>query len=67
MIDDGFNTTVVLDCGCEMRVNVDDLRGYNVGDWFGCQRHSEMYGYDPNYGDPLVERDKRVTEVRREE
>lgn len=66
LMDDGYDTTIVLDCGCEMRLNLGDDPRFKVGDFFGCQQHSEPFGFDPKYGTPLVERDRRVTEVLRD-
>ena len=64
---DGYTTTVVLDCGCSFRLNQSlSDSPVKVGDYFGCQRHSEVYGYDPKYGHELVNRDRRVSEIRDE-
>lgn len=61
---DGYNTTVVLDCGDSFRLNVQD--GYpppRVGDWWSCGVHSATYDYDPRTGEPNLERDHQAVEV----
>lgn len=66
-INDGYNRTVVLDCGCESRLNVQP--GYmepKVGDFWPCwtNQHSAVWQYDERTGDPIFDRDRRCTEVR---
>ena len=69
MSDDGFNTTVTLDCGCEARLNLpaDNDWGWKVGAYDWCSDHSEIYGYDESTGEPKYERDRRVVAVVRDE
>lgn len=70
LFDDGFDTTVVRDCGCTLRVRQRDsvfpLPVWNVGDWLSCPVHSAAVGFDQATGDPILNRDKRVIEVRYE-
>ncbi len=64
--NDGYDTTVVLDCGHVVRLNtVPGLPDLAPGDWCSCFFDSAIYEYD-RYGGPKYERDRRVTQVRRE-
>lgn len=64
-IGDGFDTTLVLDCGCTMRSNSEAEKPL-VGWYFSCHLHSPHEGYDPDDGLPLYDRNRKVIEVRSE-
>lgn len=70
LIDDGFATTLVLDCGCTRRVHNGDPRRFDVpfkvGDRLSCPRHSVAVGKDPATDENLLDRDRHITEVRDE-
>jgi hypothetical protein len=64
---DGYDLTVILDCGDTMRLSsIPGWRDPERGDYYACSSHSPVYGYDPQTGEPLHERDRQVIEVRRE-
>lgn len=64
---DGFDLTVVLDCGDWFRQrDVPGLPNPKIGDYYACSTHSEVHSFDHATGDANYERDIRVVEVRRE-
>lgn len=60
----GFSHLVWLDCGCSFPINDPDRDGgFERGSVSTCPRHSHVYGYDPQDGDPVTERDRTVVAV----
>lgn len=67
---DGFNTILVLDCGCKLRLNdFSKYLSFGLGDWFSCPSglHSAIYKYDSSDGSPVYNRDRKVVRVLRKE
>jgi len=64
-MDDGYNTTVVLDCGCTFRLNLGPDDEWMVDYYASCPtgQHSEIREYDQRTGDPIYERDRLTVAI----
>ena len=63
---EGWNTRVVLSCGCDLWLNVQSPSlGPALGDYYSCSLHSPVRDYDQQTGDANHERDQRAVEIAR--
>ena len=63
-----YDYIVVLDCGgtfgfFDHRANDGESLAWQVDHYTSCDDHSPIYGYDPDKGWPLHERDRKVVAV----
>lgn len=57
-------SVATLMCGCEFEfTNHDGVNPIKIGDYFSCSIHSLHYGYDPDDGSVLLNRDQKIIRI----